>query len=128
MVTVQGGGSLTSDANNRAIQVAGSIFMEDATTPTPNTFPFSTGGAGAIELKIPRIAVETKDGLVLHLKAKDADLKVGKEAVMDGTAGEGNFLLEDGERQAFPCSDGVSIFIARDAGVDVTVHGYFEVV
>ena len=114
----QGGGALPTDANNKPIQVAAGIQNRDAES-TPNESPLTVTDT-VDEIKIPINAA------VLVVRAEDADLRIGDNSTLDGTANEGYFLIEDNERQAFPVAGGTSLHVMRDAAVSVKMYFYFE--
>lgn len=113
------GGTLPLDNNDRPVQIAAKIIMQDA-TGTPVVSPFTTTDATVKELKIPENAV------TLVMEVTGADMRFGDNNVLDGTLDEGYAMILDGKEKAIPCADGNSIFIKRDDAVNLNLSFYFE--
>lgn len=118
-VEAQGGGALPRDANKASIPVASQIDMQDA-TGTPQVSPLTVADT-ALEVVIPTNAI------LCTLSPAGADLRFGDNATLDGTSGNGYFLLPDGEDKTIPVADGNSFWVVRDAGVSVTLSFFFEI-
>lgn len=112
------GEALPWDSEHRSIQVASQIQTQDKEA-TPNESPL-TVTATVDALKIPDGAIS------VVLRAVGADLRVGEGTVLDGTAGEGYFLVPAGTAEEFDCADGTDINVKRDAAVSVTMYFFFK--
>lgn len=119
-IKTQGGGSLPKDANSKPINVASRFQNRDNTTPTAQESPLTVAGT-PLEIVIPDNAVLVK------IRASGADLRIGDNSTLDGTAGKGYFLLPDGFTITEPVADGNSIYVMRNAAVSVTMSFNFEI-
>lgn len=96
------------------------ILNRDATTPTPNESPLTVSTV-VLEL-VPHPHAKT-----LHLRPVGADVRYGDNGTLDGTANEGYAVVADGGSIDIPVTPGGSVYVLRDAAVNVALGFHFEV-
>ena len=114
-------GTMPKDGDLVAMQMAQSLKFEDgAATPLNSPLTVSAANTAGLELTIPTNAV------TVVLKAKGANLRVGKQADISGGADKTYFIVYDGERFPMPCGNGASYFLAKDGANNITVSFAFD--
>ena len=114
------GNDLGTDSNGNAVQFGGTMVPEDATgTPIPSP---KTVSSTAIALVVPAGAIK------LAVYPIGADLRVGDNSDLDGSATlKGYVFVAEDTWKEFDVANGDTIYVLRNASVDVTLHFYFTV-
>ncbi len=101
------------------IQSGHAPMMEDRTA-TPLVSP-RTLGTGVNEFKVPSLAV------VMVLKARVENLKWGRTLILDGAAGQGFFVIEDGQQSEIPVAAlaGTGSIFVQELAVGGLLDFYF---
>jgi len=105
------------DKNLQPVQVAGNIRCRDG-AGTPKESP-QTVSTSTTTLTVPTGAVS------LSMLATAADLRFGDNATLDGTTDEGYDFLPQDSRISIDVSNKNSVYVVRDAGVNVTLYFHF---
>jgi len=103
-------GGLPLGVNANGLQICNRLELNDATSPTKQSSPITVSST-PIEIPIPDNATE------ILIQATGADLRVGTDA----TFSLGYVTILDTEWARFPVTAGGSIWVVRNAAVDVTV-------